>query len=180
MSMDAAQPLYVVFLWHMHQPYYRDRITGECPLPWMRLHGLKNYYDIPAIGAEFPAIHQTFNLVPSLLAQVEEYAVRGRGDAFLDVAKKPAEDLNMPERLFILRNFFLANKDTMINPYPVYRHLLDKRGLYGDLDDVAQTREWFTTQDFRDLQVWFHLAWSGHSLRDLPEIRQWFCETARQ
>ena len=172
--MDKSHPLYVVLLWHMHQPYYRNRLNGACPLPWVRLHGLKNYYDIPAIGAEFPEIRQTFNLVPSLLTQLEDYILSDGSDAFLDITKKSVDDLTTEERLFLLRNFFLANTDTMVNPYPRYRQLLEKRGLYGTLDDVTRTKEWFTPQDFLDLQVWFHLTWSGYTLLDMPEVRALF------
>ena len=40
---------------------------------------------------EFPEIRQTFNLVPSMMVQVEEYARGEANDPFLDAALKPAE-----------------------------------------------------------------------------------------
>lgn len=172
--MTTEHPLYVALLWHMHQPYYRDRRTGVCLLPWARLHGLKNYYDIPAIGAEYPGIRQTFNLVPSLIMQLEEYALHDRSDVFLDIARRPAEHLSEDDRLFLIRNFFLANTDTMVNPYPRYRQLLEKRGVYGTSDDITRAVERFTPQDYLDLQMWFHLTWTGHTLRTHPEIQAFF------
>ncbi|MBI4552646.1 MAG: glycoside hydrolase, partial [Candidatus Latescibacteria bacterium] len=172
--MSAPFPLFVVFVWHMHQPYYRDVLTGECLLPWTRLHGLKDYYDIPAIGAEFPEVHQTFNLVPSLIVQLEEYASQGKSDAFLDAAARPADRLTMDDRLFLLRNFFMANTDTMITPYPRYKQLLDRRGQYGTFDEVSNVQERFQPQDFLDLQVWFHLAWTGQTLKERPEVQRLF------
>ena len=31
----------VAFVWHQHQPYYRDDVAGETALPWVRLHGVR-------------------------------------------------------------------------------------------------------------------------------------------
>src|ERR1700739_415776 len=101
--------IYLCFLWHMHQPFYKDLISGEYRLPWTRMHALKDYFGMVKILEEFPSIHQTFNLVPSLIAQLEEYAGRQADDPFLTVALKPAEDLTPGERAFLLRNFFRAH-----------------------------------------------------------------------
>ena len=57
----------VAILWHMHQPYYEDLVTGEHLLPWVRLHALKDYYGMAALTREFPDVRVTFNMVPSLL-----------------------------------------------------------------------------------------------------------------
>ena len=38
----------LVFLWHMHQPYYKDCLRNTYLMPWVRLHALKGYYDIPS------------------------------------------------------------------------------------------------------------------------------------
>ena len=68
----------VGFLWHMHQPPYRDPLTGRSVLPWVRLHALKDYLGMVKLVEETPDVHVTFNLVPSLLDQIEAYA---RGEA---------------------------------------------------------------------------------------------------
>ena len=34
--------LYLCFLWHMHQPYYKDPESGTYLLPWVRLHAIKD------------------------------------------------------------------------------------------------------------------------------------------
>ena len=83
----------VVILWHMHQPFYKDLISGEYHLPWTRLHALKDYYGMVKILEEFPQVHQTFNLVPSMMVQVAEYASGRARDPFLDCASKPADAL---------------------------------------------------------------------------------------
>src|SRR5690242_5450067 len=99
------------FLWHMHQPFYKDLRTGQYRLPWTRLHGLKDYYGMVRILDSFPNVHQTFNLVPSLLVQIEEYAAGAASDPFLDIALKPAENLDRAEKEFLLRYFFQANEE---------------------------------------------------------------------
>ncbi|MGB9611861.1 MAG: glycoside hydrolase, partial [Bryobacteraceae bacterium] len=96
---------YLVFVWHMHQPFYKDLATGEYQLPWTRMHALKDYYGMAAILDEFPKIRQTFNLVPSMLVQIEEYAEGRAADPFLRLALKPAEELTPPETEFILKYF---------------------------------------------------------------------------
>src|ERR1700690_2172229 len=105
------------FLWHMHQPFYKDLVSGEYRLPWTRMHALKDYYGMVKILEEFPRVRQTFNLVPSMMVQVEEYASGAAKDPFLEVALKPAETLTPGERQFLLRNFFMA-PDRMVHRYP--------------------------------------------------------------
>jgi len=64
----------VALLWHMHQPYYEDLVTREHILPWVRLHALKDYFGMVELLREFPSVRVTFNLVPSLLVQLEAFA----------------------------------------------------------------------------------------------------------
>lgn len=134
----------------MHQPFYKDLVSGEYRLPWTRMHALKDYWGMVKILGEFPAVHQTFNLVPSMLVQIEEYAAGKAADAFLRLALKPAEDLTPGEREFILKYFFQANVDRMIYRYPRYAELYERR--------QSGVREW-SAQDLRDLQVLSQLAW---------------------
>jgi alpha-amylase/alpha-mannosidase (GH57 family) len=143
----------------MHQPYYKDDLTGAYILPWVRMHGIKDYYDMPALLTDFPDIHQTFNLVPSLLKQINDYVSNGATDAFLTIAQKPASALELEEKIFLLKNSFMANWDTMIKPYPSYWRLLDRRGFNVSYDDLLNATRYFTDQDYRDLQVWFNLTW---------------------
>src|SRR6202008_3608903 len=96
----------VAILWHMHQPYYEDLVTREHILPWVRLHALKDYYGMVALLEEFPAMRATFNLVPSLLVQLEAFAEGRAHDRYLEVGLKPAETLSSDDVAFILKNFF--------------------------------------------------------------------------
>src|SRR5438552_18087531 len=95
----------VAILWHMHQPYYEDLVTGEHILPWVRLHALKDYFGMVAILREFPAVRMTFNLVPSLLVQLEAFAENRGRDRFLELSLTPATELGEADVLFILQNF---------------------------------------------------------------------------
>ncbi len=155
----SDQPLYIAFVWHMHQPYYKDDPAGNYILPWVRMHGIKDYYDMPAILNDFPDIHQTFNLVPSLLKQIQDYVGNGATDKFLALTLKPAADLDQDEKTFLLKNFFMANWDTMIKPYPAYWQLLDRRGYSVSPNDLQNATRYYTEQDYLDLQVWFNLTW---------------------
>lgn len=159
-------PLYVAFVWHMHQPYYRDTVTGGCSMPWVRLHAAKDYLDMVARLEAFPSIHQTFNLVPSLMEQLQEYLPpQNRSDTFLDLSRKPADQLTPEDRRFVLEWFFLAHWDRMIKPLPRYHDLLAKRGARVMPQDWPAVEKRFTTQDYLDLQVWFNLAWIDPWLR---------------
>jgi len=155
----SDHPLYIAFVWHMHQPYYRDDTTGFSILPWVRLHGIKDYYDMPALLADFPDIHQTFNLVPSLLKQIQDYVENAATDKSLALTLKPASELDQDDKMYLLRNFFMANWDTMIKPYPAYWQLLDRRGYSVSPNDLLSATRYYATRDYLDLQVWFNLTW---------------------
>ena len=145
----------------MHQPYYRDPLTGAYSLPWVRLHAIKSYYDMARILHDFPEIRVTINLVPSLLLQILEYEKGTARDRFLEITLKPAGDLDMDERRFILRYFFMANWDTVIKPLPRYYALLQDRGMRPDGETLDRALAQFKSQDYLDLQVLFNLAWFG-------------------
>src|ERR1044071_2804854 len=129
----------VVFLWHMHQPFYKDLVTGEYRLPWVRMHALKDYYGMVRLLEEFPTAHQTFNLVPSLIAQVQDYAAGTARDPFLDLVAKPAADLNLEERRLALKYLFQAHPERMIGRYPRYRELY-QQSQPGSSIDVPEKR----------------------------------------
>jgi alpha-amylase/alpha-mannosidase (GH57 family) len=138
---------------------YKNTVTGIYELPWVRLHACKDYYDTVAILDSFPKIRSNFNLVPSLMLQLDEYAKGIAKDKSLEITLKQAETLNEDDKIYILQNFFMANWDTMILPYPRYAQLLEKRGKNTSKDSLKRTITYFKPQDFRDLQVWFNLSW---------------------
>jgi len=162
--------IYLCFLWHMHQPYYKDLVTGEYKLPWTRMHALKDYYGMVRILEEFPKVKQTFNLVPSMMAQVAEYASGEAVDPFLQVVLKPAEALTEDERAFLLRHSFYADPHQMIYRYPRYGELLQS----WQAQKTSGSRTLFGTQELRDLQMWSQIAWFDEEFQqDDPEVRDW-------
>ena len=72
-TVGTEVPLNVAFVWHQHQPLYVDPATGEAFLPWVRMHAIKDYYDMAAILQQYPSLKATFNLVPSLIEQLVAY-----------------------------------------------------------------------------------------------------------
>ena len=162
--------IHLAFLWHQHQPMYKNPSTGIYELPWVRLHATKDYYDTVAILDEFPAIKSNFNLVPSLLAQLDEYAQGIAHDKYLDLTVKAAGDLTEDERIFILHNFFMANWETMVYPYPRYLQLLEKRGKQVSPEELKRIQSYFKVSDFRDLQVWFNLSWMDPYWKEKDEL----------
>jgi len=151
--------IYIAFVWHMHQPYYKDLATGKYEMPWVRLHGAKDYHFMVEILDRYPKIKQTFNLVPSLISQINDYAYNNATDTVLELTEKKAAELNIDDKTFILWNCFMANWDNMIKPYPRYFELLEKRGYYVSQKELPEIALKFTVQDFLDLQVWFNLSW---------------------
>jgi alpha-amylase/alpha-mannosidase (GH57 family) len=141
----------------MHQPLYKDLATGQYRLPWTRMHALKDYYGMVKVLEEFPDVHQTFNLVPSLVMQVQEYASGKAADPFFDCAIKPARDLSEAEFEFALRYSFQANPSRLIYRYPRYGELYDAWQKSGA--NPQRAHRIFSTQDIRDLQVLSQLAW---------------------
>ncbi len=160
--------LRVVVLWHQHQPYYKDLVTGEYRLPWVRLHALKDYYGMVKLLEEFPGVHQTFNLVPSLIAQIQDYESGDAQAPFLLVASRPAQDLTYGERCFALQYLFQANPTHLIGRYPRYAELWDRFQGSGSAPDKAE--KLFQAQDFTDLQVLSQLAWFDEFFLQEPEI----------
>ncbi len=149
--------LRVILLWHQHQPFYKDLVTGEYRLPWTRLHALKDYYGMVKLLDEFPNVHQNFNLVPSLMVQIQDYVEGTAQDPFLRVAAKPAKDLSVEERRFALQYLFQANPQNVIGRYPRYRELWERFREHGDHPERAE--RYFQAQDFTDLQVLSQIAW---------------------
>lgn len=179
--------LTILFLWHMHQPYYKNLYTEEYLLPWVLLHGTKDYLDMPLISTKFDKIRVNFNLVPSLVVQLLEYARGEAKDLYLKIFRKPANSLEKDEKIFILKNFFNCNLDNMIRPNPRYFELLKKRGFFYVDDEIAKIVDKFTEDDFRDIQILFFLSWIDslffeeiEQLKDLKEKGRFFSEDEKK
>jgi starch synthase len=142
------RPLHLALVWHLHQPYYKDDLTATYLLPWVRLRSSKDYQKMAALLEAYPRLRQTFNLVPSLLTQIEDHASGSLKDLFGDLSRKPAESLNAEERSFLLKWMREPQRFLRVQASPRYAELAGR-----------SPTDTFTTEDLRDLQVWYNLAW---------------------
>jgi alpha-amylase/alpha-mannosidase (GH57 family) len=162
-------PTYVMLLWHMHQPFYKDLAEDLYTMPWVRLHALKDYYGMVAILKEFPDVHVTFNLVPSLLAQLDDYAREVAHEEEYDIAFRPVEALTLVARERLLNFAFHLNRDNLLNRYPRFRELFERAQATRHQEGSARL---FTLQDLLDLQVLSQLAWLDEIyLANDPQVR---------
>lgn len=150
----------------MHQPWYQDT-SGKYTMPWVFLHAIKDYYEMPWLLSRHPGIKATFNLVPSLLEQLEEYGSKHVNDPLIRTLYKPAVMLSDEERAYLLEVLFWANHKTMIYPLPRYQELYQKKGYYLDPTVAAL---YFSDAEITDLSVLFLLAWCGNYLRQSHPI----------
>jgi len=150
--------LYVNLTWHQHQPlYYKDE-SGIYSRPWVRVHATKDYLDMAETVAQYEGVNVTFNLTPSLIRQLDDFASNSAKDLYWILAEVPAVELDETQKRFILERFFDANWDNVIGRFPRYKELLEKRA-GTDSFAIDAALESFSNQDFLDLQIWFNLAW---------------------
>ena len=154
-----------VFLWHLHQPEYRDPVSGQPLLPWVRLHATRAYTDMAAALEKFQRVRVVANWAPSLLLQLEAYAQGRSVDKDEQLARRPAADLNPGERAHVVKESFSVDWELWVRPVPRYAELLGRRGLDLRKVDLLRAQETFSTQDLIDLQVHFILSWMGFAAR---------------
>jgi alpha-amylase/alpha-mannosidase (GH57 family) len=142
-------------LWHMHQPQYRDPETSKYVLPWTRLHALKDYWGMVKLLEEFPGFHATFNVVPSLGIQLEEYASGKFLEPWYSLAFQRAEELTREDKSEILERAFQVNHERLMSRWPRFVELYEWSRPAGG----AQALVAFTPRDWRDLQLLSQLAW---------------------
>jgi starch synthase len=162
--------LHVAFVWHMHQPYYLDDLTGTIALPWVRLRCAKDYVKMIDVLEEHPGIRQTFNLAPSLLDQIEKNLQGEPADVYLELTQRPAADLNEEERIFVVRFMAETSQLRRVRQYPRYLELATKKeqARGRSLADVARL---FSESELRDLQMWFNLSWVDPRYLQTPALR---------
>ena len=138
----------------MHQPQYRDRATGRYLLPWTRLHALKDYWGMVKILEEFPDVHATFNIVPLLAEQIEEYVGGRFQEPWFDIVFAHAGSLQPEQKREALERGFQVNEN-FINRWPRFAELASQLRSGGAEACVAH----WSLRDWRDLQVLSQLAW---------------------
>ncbi|MGE5467820.1 MAG: glycoside hydrolase [Ignavibacteria bacterium] len=158
----------LVFLWHMHQPDYRDRSTGEFALPWVMLHALKDYSDMADHLERHPKIRAVVNFVPVLLDQIDDYCDQIDSGRFRDpllrlLAEPDLDRISAAERHLLLETCFRSNHTTMLAPFPHYMRLHKLHAQIAREGEAAFA--YLSGAYFADLVTWYFLAWSGETER---------------
>lgn len=153
--MSRSKSVKLAILWHLHQPDYRNPLTKSLELPWVRLHATKDYLDMPLLATKYENVKVTFNLVPSLLDQLELY-LQGGTDPHLELSRLKADSLTSNQKKEILSTFFPAAASTMIEPHPRFKELYDK---FADNQRINKSINLISSDELRDLQVWSNLVW---------------------
>lgn len=152
--MSVGKKLSIAFYWHMHQPVYQLNPDSDYLMPWVRLHGVKDYLDMLLIVDDFKKIKLNFNLVPVLLNALINYAEKGYHDIHSRLTISDISELGDDDKEFILNNFFDANYSKMIAPFEPYDKLYQKR-FKNEKTDIND----FSDQEYSDIMAWFNLSW---------------------
>lgn len=171
--MPQNRKLYLNLYWHMHQPDYRDYLTGEFILPWTYLHAIKDYTDMAYHLEQNPKAKASFNFVPVLLDQLEDYTRQFAENSIRDplLALFLIEEgvpLTVEQRGLIIESCFKSNHTKLIAPFPPYLHLYDMFKMLETRGEDAF--EYLSDQYMLDLLMWYHLAWTGESVRRENEL----------
>lgn len=158
--------VHLVVLWHMHQPQYRDPESGRYVLPWTRLHALKDYWGMVETLREFPGFHATFNVVPALGIQLEEYATGNFNELWFSLAFKNAHALTREDKTEIIARAFQVNHERLMARWPRFVELYEWSQPAGG----AQALVTFTPRDWRDLQLLSQLAWMEESWLEKDDV----------
>src|SRR5258706_3000634 len=148
--------IHLVVLWHMHQPQYRDPETGQYVLPWTRLHATKDYYGMVKLMEDAPGFHATFNMVPSLCMQLEEYASGNFKEPWFELAFKHADELTREDKAEILARAFQVNHERLMSRWPRLAALFELTPPAGGAPALVS----FTPRGLRDMQLLFPIAWT--------------------
>ncbi len=144
------------FIWHMHQPDYRDA-DGVMQMPWVFLHAIKDYYDMPWMMARHEGLKATFNITAPIIEQLQLYYNNPESsDKFLAIWLKNPSLLDEDDRRWLVKLCKSTQYDTMVKASKRYSELY--------------TKEHFNNSDLIDLEVLFMLSWCGIYLKTNNKI----------
>ena len=161
----------VVLCWHMHQPEYRDLVTGEFQLPWTYLHAIKDYVDMAAHLEMHPDASAVVNFAPVLLDQIEAYCVAitqylETGAALPDGILASLVENEFPkdgeQRLAFLKKLTRVNRKRVIERFPAFSQLVQ---IIDWLDQNPYAAGYCSDQLLIDTSMWYHLGWIAETVR---------------
>ena len=169
MHPTTSPKLLISLYWHMHQPDYRDLISGEYVLPWTYLHAIKDYSDMAFHLENNLKARTSFNFVPILLDQLEDYVDQFKTkqirDPLLALLGSPSlSALTIDQCNLIVDSCFKSHHEKMLSPYAQYQRLFNLYQVASQLSD-DENLQYFSAQYKTDLLVWYHLAWMGESIK---------------
>ncbi|MFM2441097.1 MAG: hypothetical protein RLZZ349_824, partial [Pseudomonadota bacterium] len=175
--MKSNRPkLYLNLYWHMHQPDYRDLASNEYVLPWTYLHAIKDYSDMAFHLEENSNARVSFNFVPILLEQLEDYTLQFKQNKIRDpllslLIEEDLAKISREQCHLVVQSCFKSHHEKMLSPFPQYQRLLQ---IFQLVEKMACDDEfhYLTAQYKADLLVWYHLAWCGESLRRNNKVVQ--------
>ncbi len=159
--------LQLILCWHFHQPDYRDE-TGEFILPWTYLHAIKDYSDMAAHFEHHGNMRAVVNFVPTLLEQLDDYTRQFESGVVRDpllarLIDPDLDTLSNPARRELIENCFKLNLPTMLEPFPAFRRLYKLWQTAREDEDAGVS--WLSGEYLGDLVTWYHLSWTGESVR---------------
>ncbi|MBU0632222.1 glycoside hydrolase [bacterium] len=143
-------------MWHMHQPDYRNS-SGVMQMPWVFLHAIKDYYDMPWMMAQHEGVKATYNITPPLMQQLKLYYQEPqKSDKFLALwAENPAY-LEEDDRNWVIKICKSANYETMVIPFVRYKELY--------------IQDHFNNSELIELEILFILSWCGVYLQENNDV----------
>lgn len=142
--------LNLCFFWHMHQPDYRGS-DGVMTMPWVFLHAIKDYYEMPWLLSLHKGVKATFNITPPLIEQLNLYADPLKNDHFLALWAAHPSALDSNDRAWLIKTCKSTQYETMIKPI--------------DTLDKLYHKEHLNDEELIDFELLFMLAWCGNYLR---------------
>ena len=120
-------PTLVSFLWHMHQPFYKDLVRNSYVMPWAYLHATKDYLGMVGTGggvSRCPSDLQSRALADPATGRIR--AGRCPGSA-LRSGVRSGEELDDAGADSDRRKILPVPVRTMVEPFPRYAELLSRR-----------------------------------------------------
>ncbi|MCH9740623.1 MAG: glycoside hydrolase [Epsilonproteobacteria bacterium] len=142
--------LNLCFFWHMHQPDYRGS-DGVMSMPWVFLHAIKDYYEMPWLLSLHKGLKATFNITPPLIEQLNLYNDPIENDYFLSLWDAHPSTLESKDREWLIKTCKSTQYETMIKPIAALDVLYHKTSL--------------SDEELIDFEMLFMLTWCGNYLR---------------
>jgi alpha-amylase/alpha-mannosidase (GH57 family) len=155
----------------MHQPYYKGPEGSDYHLPWVYLHGLKDYSDMASHLENCKDAKAVVNFAPVLLEQIDDYVKQISdwlktgtliSDPLLAALAGPGLPIDLESRKELVTACLRANEKNLIGRF---KHFSDLVSLAHKALEQDEMIGYLSDQFFIDLMVWYHLAWVGECIR---------------